>query len=784
MRRPASGRRPPRARDRLPLERVAGDVLCLRGGRHRALLEAGSVPLALMPEREQERLLASYRAFLASLDYPLQVLVRAVPADVERYLAALAGSAARGGALARLGRDHAAFVRRLARERGLIERRRYVVVPAEEGGAVRLPPLSALPWPGRRRRPDAGPGRELERARRTLERRSEQVAAGLGACGVAARRLGGAEIAALWRELLGAEPAPEPAPEPAAAATALLEERPGAVSAGGELSRVLALTDYPRHVAPHWLGGLLELDEPVDLSLHLEPLDPQRSARDLTRRLAELESSRRIGARSGRLPSAAREAARSDVERLRGGLARGEERLLRAGLYLRLRGRSRADLRRAEARARAALAPLPARARPALYEMLPGLISSLPAGEDHLRRRVTLDSASAATMIPFAAAELPPGPGLLYGSSLRGGSPVVLDPFGPGQPNANKVVVAASGAGKSYACKVEALRALLLGIEYSVIDPEGEYGAICDAVGGERLRLSGSAPHRLNPFELPPEPAAGGGDALAGRVLALHGLLALMLAEPGRELGQAERGALDRALYACYRRAGITEDPATHGRPAPLLRDLASVLEASGEPHGLAARLARYASGSLGRLFSEPAGAAPRGPVVVFDLEGLEAELRPLATYLIADRLWGEVRRDPRPRMLLIDEAWSLMRHAEGARFVARVARGARKRWLGLTTVTQEVSDFLAAPEGRAVLGQSATRLLLRQESATVALLQESFALSERERSFLLGCRPGEGLLLARGSRVALRVEASPGEHELCTTDPAELHLRRAGAGA
>ena len=563
-------------------------------------------------------------------------------------------------------------------------------------------------------------------------------------------------------------------------------EAPGHLAVDGRLSRVLALTDYPRHVSPDWLGRLTGRGEPVDLSLHLEPLDSGDAVRALSHRMVELQSSRLLDARGGRIASAEREVAYEDAERLRDALERGDERVFSAGVYLRVHGRSGAELDQAAARVEETLSGMMARARPALYEMMPGLLSCLPSGDDHLLRRRNLDTSSVATMIPFTAGAPAARRGLLYGESVPGGSLVVFDPFGPGQENANKVVVAKSGSGKSYACKVEALRALLCGVEYYVIDPEDEYGRIAQAVGGQVVRLSGASPHRINPFDLPPGGPARGGpdederDALAERVLALQGLLALMLSDPGHALGPDERGALDRALYESYRRSGITAEPGTHGRPAPVLRDLVDVLEGSGDPHGLSGRLRRYVSGSLGRVFSERTTASLDRPFVVFNVEGLEEELRPLATYLIADHVWGRVRRDPRPRVLLIDEAWSLMRHPEGARFLEQLARRARKRWLGLTTITQDVGDFLACPEGRTVLAQSSQQLLMRQDSSTAGLVSETFGLSQREREFLLACRPGEGLLLASGDRIALRVEASPYEHELATTDPEFLAARGA----
>jgi type IV secretory pathway VirB4 component len=355
-------------------------------------------------------------------------------------------------------------------------------------------------------------------------------------------------------------------------APAAIEETRSHLAIDGRCTRVLALTDYPRHVSPNWLGRLIDFDEPIDLSLHLDPLDSADAVRQLTHRLVELQSSRLLDARGGRIVSVEREVAYEDVERLRDALERGDERVFSASLYLRLHGRTPAELDRSTARLEGTLGGMMAASRPALYEMMPGLLSCLPAGQDHLGRRRNLDTSSVATMIPFTSSHLAVERGLLYGVNVHNSSLVIFDPFAADQENANKVVFAKSGAGKSYACKIEALRALLLGVEYYVIDPEDEYERICDAVGGQMIRLSGTSPHRINPFDLPAADDDGARDPLAERVLALQGLLGLMLADRGESLDQRERGALDGALYETYRSAGITDDAKTHGRPAPVLR--------------------------------------------------------------------------------------------------------------------------------------------------------------------------------------------------------------------
>jgi type IV secretory pathway VirB4 component len=546
----------------------------------------------------------------------------------------------------------------------------------------------------------------------------------------------------------------------------------------GRYVRVLGLAEYPRYVYANWLGRLVDFDAPLDISLHIDPLDSGTTVRQLTHKLVEFQSSRMLDARSGKIASAEREVAYEDVERLRDALQRGEERVFSASLYLCLRSSAEAALDDLTRRVDAALSGMLASARPALYEMLPGLLSCLPAGQDHLGRCRNLETTSLATMIPFTSSHLSMERGILYGISVHNNSLVIFDPFSRELENANKVVFAKSGAGKSYACKVEALRALMLGVEYYVIDPEDEYRRVCDAVGGQYIRLSGSSAHRINPFDLP---AVAGGtegedsDPLTERLQSLQGLLGLMLADRGSTLSQREKGALDAALLETYRRAGITRDPQTHKQPAPVLRDLYKLLREQGDSQGLADRLERYVDGSLGQVFSSPTSVDLDRPFVVFNVRDLDADLRPLGVYLIADYIWRQVRTRRRPRMLLIDEAWSLMQHAEGARFLSSMARQARKYYLGLTTVTQDVEDFLATPEGHTVLANSSVQLLMRQDSSTIDAVSQTFRLSAGEREFLLACRKGEGLFFAQGNHIALRVEASPMEHSLVTTDPAEL---------
>jgi len=548
-----------------------------------------------------------------------------------------------------------------------------------------------------------------------------------------------------------------------------------------QYARVLVFVGYPRTVAPGWLSPLLEFEHPIEVSLHVHPQETAGIVKLLSHKLVQLQSSRMVDVRGGRLADPEREVAFEDAERLRDALQRGEQRVFSVSLYVLLRAASQRALDDLTRRVETTLDGMLAHSRVAILEQERAFRACLPTASDELLAYRNLDTSSLATTFPFTSSSLSMERGVLYGVATRSQSPVIVDPFDASLENANLAVFAMAGAGKSYFVKLMALRNLLCGVDFLVVDPEDEYGAVCQAADGQYVRLASTSAHHLNPFDLPPPGASNvdGADVLAEQVTAVLGLLGVMLAEPGAGLTTYERGVLDRAVYQTYARLGISADPTTHLRPPPLLRDLQSVLEETSNNDvvaGLAARLRRYVSGSLaGGLFAGPTNVALNRRLVVFNIQMLEEELRPLAMHLIANFVWNRVRRERRPRLLVIDEAWSLLRYPEGGAFISGMARRARKYYLGLVTITQDAADFLRSDHGRAVLVNAAMKLLLKQDSTTVDAVAEAFELTPEERQYLLGANKGEGLLFARCGRLPLSIEASPAEHRLVTTAPREL---------
>lgn len=536
----------------------------------------------------------------------------------------------------------------------------------------------------------------------------------------------------------------------------------------GTVCRTQAVVGYPSQVGLGWMEPVVTHAAPIDVALHVDPIAAPVAVSRLRKQLARLESSRRLEADKGRLADPELSAAADDARELAERLARGEGRLFSLGLYLTVRGSDNETAEAEAARLRALLDSLMLHSVPSTWRALQGWLSTLPVGVDLLRMRRTVDTGALAASFPFASGELSAAGGVLWGRNARTGGIVCWDRWS--QRNANSVVLASSGAGKSYLVKLELLRSLYRGIAVSVIDPEDEYGRLADAVGGTTVRL-GKSGVRLNPFDL-----GDGADALERRMQFIHTLVAVLLREP---LDADEAAALDRALHGAYARKGINGDPRTHRRPAPLLCDLADALRDSDDPvaRRLAQRLVPFTTGSHRELFAGASSVATDGHLVVYSLRHLPDEMRAAGTLLVLDAVWrrvaGAARRQQ--RLIVVDEAWQLMRDPSGARFLLTLAKSARKHWAALSVVTQDAADLLATDLGLAVVGNAATQVLMRQEPPAMPALADAFRLSQGEQQFLREARRGDGLLLAGTDRVGFSTIASRFEHSLATTDPAEL---------
>ena len=490
--------------------------------------------------------------------------------------------------------------------------------------------------------------------------------------------------------------------------------------------------------------------------MHIEPFPAEIAAQRLNKQRARFESTRRLERERGSLTDLAVAAAAEDAHQLADRLARGESRLFRAALYLTISADSEPDLNEAAQRLRTLCSSQLLSCVPASFRAYEGWLSSLPLGLDRLRLRRTFDTQALAASFPFALTEPPlQEHGCFYGLA-DSGAPVIWDRYSA--DNYNSVILARSGAGKSYLAKLEALRLLYQGVQVFIVDPEDEYRRLCHAVGGAHLPLAGTGAVTLNPLDLP---ADHSDTEVAERV----GFLAELIELLAGQLNGSELAALDRAAHTTYT-----------NHPTPLLRDLAHQLTRDGEEgRRLADRLSPYTSGSLSQLFSHPTSVQPIGQLVCFSLRGLPDRLKPAALLVSLDTIWRSLEAEPRKRCVLVDEAWLVMREPAGAAFMHRLAKSARKRWCGLTTITQDAGDLLGTELGQAIVANSASQILLRQAPQAIDRVAEAFRLTDGEARYLLSCPRGHGLFVIGDDRFPLQVVASPTEHLSATSDPAEL---------
>ncbi len=556
------------------------------------------------------------------------------------------------------------------------------------------------------------------------------------------------------------------------------------IQIGTRFARTLYVYGYPRQIFTGWLSPLVNLDEVMDLSMFIMPVESQIVLNNLRRKVGQLEASYSINQEKGRVRDPGLEAAIMDAEELRDKLQVGEERFFRFGLYATIYADSLEELKDVQRKIEGIFGQSLVYTKAATMQMEPGFNSTLPLGTDQLQVARNMDTNALSTSFPFTSAELSRNEGVLYGINRHNNGLVLFDRFS--LENANMVVFAKSGAGKSFAIKLEAIRSLMLGTEILVIDPEDEYRALCEAVGGSYLRLSLASDNRLNPFDLPRVLDSEDADnALRANIITLHGLLRLMMGGQAAPLGPAEDADLDVALINTYAKAGITNDPLTHGATPPTMNDLHKTLsEMSGNGPALAQRLRQYTTGTFAGIFSEQSNVDLYNKFVVFNIRDLEDELRPVGMYIVLNYIWNKVKSDKKKRILIVDEAWQLMKFEDSANFMFSIAKRARKYFLGLTTITQDVDDFLSSRMGRAIVSNSSLQLLLKQAPSSVDIIGETFKLTSEEKTRLTTFPVGEGLFFAGLNHVVMRILASETETRLITTNPQAVAKQEAATQA
>jgi conjugal transfer ATP-binding protein TraC len=537
-----------------------------------------------------------------------------------------------------------------------------------------------------------------------------------------------------------------------------LEEQADHLCIDGVYIRTLFVSGYPFVASSGWLDSLINFNHDADISYHVHEVNALQALPKLHRKITELESTKRAMLRAGKIIGSEITDPLESAMELRDKIQRGQEKLFQMSIYVSLRAETLSELNKVTKLLETTLSARLFYSKVARYQQLEALQSILPRAQDQLSQKRNLDSSSAALTFPFMSSELVQESGILYGVNKSNNSLVILDRFS--LHNANSIVFAQSGSGKSYATKVEILRQLMQGTKVIVIDPEREYKRLSESVGGTYIKLSARSKEKINPFDL--ATTFHSREDLSEHAQDLMEVISLM----ADGLSGREKAAVDKAILKIYADAKNKQ---------PLLEDFYAELHALGQLK-LCERLEKYISGSLASVFNSQTNIPLDNRLVIFDIKDLPETLRQIMMLIISNFVSNQVKALPEKRLLIIDEGWLLLEHEESARFVAGLVRRARKYYLGVSIITQQANDFLKNDYGRAIASQSALRILMRQDTTTIKHVASEFNLSEYEHSFLLTCERGDALIIADQNHVAIKVVASDKEHPLITTNPAEIY--------
>ena len=545
---------------------------------------------------------------------------------------------------------------------------------------------------------------------------------------------------------------------------------PSYIQVGDKFARTIFLATFPRYLQTSWFSPVINLDRVFDVSIFILPKNTATVLKQLRDQLTRLEAQTMEEAAKGKVRDPILETAIQDIENLRDRLQQGTDKFFELGVYITIYENSLKELDETESKLRSMLEYQLIFPKAATFRMLEGFTSTMPINDDRLNVHTSLNTEPLSSIFPFISFDLTSNDGILYGINTHNNSLVLFDRFQ--LENYNAVVFGKSGGGKSYTVKLEILRSLIFGTQVLIIDPEDEYKYLAETVGGTAVKISVTSDQHINPLDLPtPKPDESPADVFKSHILDLTGLLRLILGN----LTPEEGAVLDEALIQTYAIKDITPDSDFSNKPPPVLSDLQSIMEGLTGAESMAIRLKKYTSGTFAGFLNMPTNVSLDNNLVVFSIRDMEEELRPIAMYSILNHIWTSVRREQKKRLLIVDEAWWLMKYDTGADFLFNIAKRARKYYLGLTTISQDVPDFLSSPKGKSIITNSSIQILMKQSPAAIDVIQQTFNLTDSEKYYLLEARVGFGLFFVGQDHIGIRVVASYAEDQIITSDPRQI---------
>jgi conjugal transfer ATP-binding protein TraC len=553
-------------------------------------------------------------------------------------------------------------------------------------------------------------------------------------------------------------------------APSALEIQPKALNLATSVVRSFFVISYPRYLTDNWLSPVINLDKVFDIAIHVVPLNTGDVMKSFQRKVAEVQSQIMTRDEKGLVRDPSLDVAYQDLEDLRDGLTQAQEKMFEVSLYISLYGKTNEEIDKAENEIRNILESKLVYIKPSLFQQDTGFISTLPVGQDLLQIKNKLNTSPLSSFFPFVSFDLSSDKGIMYGLNRHNGSLILFDRFS--LENYNSIVFAKSGSGKSYFTKLEILRTLMFDTEVIIIDPEREYEFLAESVGGRYFDISLVGEHHINPFDLPhPTENESPSEILRSNIVSLVGLFRVMLGG----LTPEEDAIIDQAITETYALKDINGDSDFTKLEPPLLSDFETVLSGIDGSESLVQRISKYTRGTWSGFINQPSNVDINKKLVCFSIRDMEDELKPVAMYIITHFIWNAVRKNLRKRLLVVDEAWIMMKNDDTASFLFGLAKRGRKYYLGLATITQDVGDFLKSPYGLPIITNSSIQILLKQSPTSIDTVQKTFNLTNEEKFLLLESGVGEGIFFAGLKHVAIKVVASYTEDQIITSDPSQL---------
>jgi len=773
------------------VENIRDNTIVLKNGGLRQVVMANGLNFALKSEAEQNLITQAYQNFLNGLDFETQTIVHSRKINIEKYLESLAEYGRRSASpiLQNQSSEYQEFIRGFVQKNPIMEKTFLVVVPFSPIG---LPGkesfVSFLPFfkkdKAAAERVQAEGEQRFRQSLEQLEQRVGQVIQGLASIGLESIALNNEQLIELLYNFYNPETIekeklnlPPEIPENDFKDIVKIISPAGVqvfsnyLKIGDKFAKAFFFFSYPRYLSTGWIESLINLPYLFDLSVFTSPIDTGTALKNLRKKAAQIESQINDQQEKGLVRDPMLETALRDVENLRDTLQQAEEKLFNTGVYLMVYADTQDELARLESQITSLMDAKLIYIKPALFEQLEGLFSVLPFAEDKISVHTPMNSGPLSSFFPFVSEDLTSNQGIMYGINRHNNSLVIFDRFS--LENANQVVFAKSGSGKSYATKLEIVRSLMMDIEnIIIIDPENEYQRLAEAFGGSFFNISLSSEQHINPFDIPIIPEGENpSDVLRSHIVNLAGLVKLMLGKITSE----EDALLDRAITETYASREIVPGEDFSKAQPPLLEDLEVVLRNLEGGRALAERLYKFTKGSFAGFINHPTNIDITNRLIVFSIRDLEDDLRPIAMFVILNFIWNLIRAQLKKRLLIIDEAWWMMKNEDSATFLFGLVKRARKYYLGVSTITQDVEDFLRSPYGRPIITNSSLQLLLKQAPATIDIVAKAFNLTETEKNLLLSAEVGSGLFFAGRKHVALQIVPSYFEDQIITTNPQQL---------